>query len=115
VSEAATGFASLQELDAGVNAPAVLARVARPLVEALQRFEREGFAGFAERFAARDLLRGRAVRTTLPGLPEGVALGVADDGTLQVKTPDGSVRPLASGEVSVRPIPGAAPAPSQDA
>ena len=105
VSDATTGFASLQELDDGLTAPAVLARIARPLVEALQRFEREGFAGFSERFAARDLLRGRPVRTTLPGLPEGVALGVGDDGALLVRTPDGTVKPLASGEVSVRPVP----------
>ncbi len=111
----ATGFASLQEIDAGLTAPAALARIARPLVEALQRFEREGFAGFGERFAARDLLRGRAVRTTLPGLPEGTALGVGDDGTLLVRTPDGAVKPLASGEVSVRPIPEAPAAPAQDA
>jgi len=105
VTDASTGFASLHELDDTLTAPAVLARIARPLVEALQRFEREGFAGFATAFAARDLLRGRAVRTSLPGQLEGVAEGVAGDGTLLLRTADDRVTPLASGEVTVRPLP----------
>ncbi len=104
VSDPSTGFASLHELDDQLSAPAVLARIARPLVLALQRFEREGFAAFAGAFASRDLLRGRTVRTTLPGLLEGVAQGVADDGTLRVQTADGDIVPVASGEVSVRPV-----------
>ncbi|MES3013821.1 MAG: biotin--[acetyl-CoA-carboxylase] ligase, partial [Pseudomonadota bacterium] len=87
--EARTGFASLHELDAAVTAPAVLATIALPLVQALQQFEREGFAGFAERFAARDLLRGRAVRTTLPEVPEGIARGVSDQGALLVQSATG--------------------------
>ncbi|MES2992290.1 MAG: biotin--[acetyl-CoA-carboxylase] ligase [Pseudomonadota bacterium] len=99
-----TGFASLQELDVAVTAPAVLATVARPLVLALQRFEREGFAGFAAGFAARDILVGRPVTTTLPTVPEGIARGVAADGALRVEGADGAIAPVASGEVSVRPV-----------
>ena len=99
--EARTGFASLHELDAGANAPAVLAKIAQPLVQALQQFEREGFAAFAERFAARDLLRGRTVRTTLPEVPEGVARGVSPQGALLVQSAAGIVG-VSSGEVSVR-------------
>jgi BirA family biotin operon repressor/biotin-[acetyl-CoA-carboxylase] ligase len=102
---ASTGFASLQELDAAVTAPAVLASVARPLVLALQQFERDGFAAFAARFAARDILDGRAVTTTLKELPEGTARGVAPDGALQVQGADGAISCIASGEVSVRPAP----------
>ncbi len=101
-AEASTGFACLHELDAGVSAPQVLARVALPLVVALHQFERSGFADFAERFAARDVLFQRRVTTTQPGLPEGVALGVSDSGALQVLTPAG-VHAVSSGEVSVRP------------
>ena len=101
-NDTAGGFASLQEIDSDTSAPQVLSRVARPLVEGLRRFEREGFAGFTEAFARRDLLRDRAIRTTHPDVPEGVALGVADDGSLQVRTPDGSVHAIDSGEVSVR-------------
>lgn len=104
--EARTGFASLHELDAAVTAPAVLATIALPLVQALQQFEREGFAGFAERFAARDLLRGRAVRTTLPEVPEGIARGVSDQGALLVQSATG-ITNVSSGEVSVRLAPDA--------
>jgi len=75
--------------------------VARPLVLALQQFEREGFAGFAQRFAARDILRGRPVRTTLAEVPEGIARGVSPQGALLVQTADGVIS-VASGEVSVR-------------
>ncbi len=99
-----SGFASLHELDPTATAPAVLARVARPLVLALRQFERDGFAAFAARFAARDILVGRPVTTTLTGAPEGVARGVAADGALRVQTPGGVVD-VASGEVSVRPAP----------
>ena len=101
-SDSAGGFACVQELDPAATAPDVLAHVARPLVEALRRFEHEGFAGAAAGFARRDLLRGRAVRTTHPDVPEGVALGVADDGALRIRTPSGDVRSVVSGEVSVR-------------
>ena len=96
-----TGFATLRELDAQATAPAVLARVALPLVQALQRFDREGFCAFAESFAARDLLLGRVVRTTRPDVPQGTARGVSPQGALLVETPAGIVA-LTSGEVSVR-------------
>lgn len=104
--DARTGFASLDELDPGATAPAVLAQVALPLVQALQQFEREGFAGFAARFAVRDLLCGRTVRTTLPEVPEGIARGVSTQGALRVQSPVGMVE-VSSGEVSVRLTPGA--------
>ncbi|MGY4827264.1 biotin--[acetyl-CoA-carboxylase] ligase [Sphaerotilaceae bacterium SBD11-9] len=99
--EVSSGYGYLQELDALASAPRTLAQIAVPLVQALHKFEREGFAPFAERFAARDLLRGRAITTTLAGLPEGVAQGVSPLGALRVQTPDG-MREVGSGEVSVR-------------
>jgi BirA family biotin operon repressor/biotin-[acetyl-CoA-carboxylase] ligase len=99
--EASTGFAALQELDPLMTAPMALARVARPLVQALQQFERKGFAAFAPRFAARDLLRHRPGRTTLAEVPEGIARGVSPQGALLVQTAGGLVS-VASGEVSVR-------------
>lgn len=101
-----TGFASLHELDAGTSAPAVLARIALPLVQALQRFEHDGFAAFTERFAARDLLYGRTVRTTLPEAPEGIARGVSPQGALLVQSGAG-IASVTSGEVSVRLAPDA--------
>ena len=99
--DASSGFACLQELDPHASAPQALARVAEPLVDALLQFERDGFEPFALRFAARDLLRERRVRTTSPDATEGIAVGVSNSGELLVRTADG-VRAVSSGEVSVR-------------
>ena len=108
--QASSGFACVHEIDATATAPAVLARVALPLVEALQQFSRSGLAGFAERFAARDVLRGRMVIAGIGAGGEaaapadglsGVADGVAGNGALRLITADG-LREVISGEVSVR-------------
>ena len=82
------------------TAPEVLAELAAPLVRSVQAFEAQGFAPFAERFAARDALRGREVQLSDGsfGLCEGVAWG----GELQVRTADG-LQLVSSDEVSVRP------------
>jgi BirA family biotin operon repressor/biotin-[acetyl-CoA-carboxylase] ligase len=102
------GQASLCELYPGMDAPAALACVAAPLLRAILDFERAGFAPLRARFAARDLLAGRAVTTTLPGLPGGVADGVDDTGILWLRVAggaDGSAAlrlPVGSGEVSLR-------------
>lgn len=100
-TEMNTGFAPLHDLDTEATPPAVLARVALPLVRALKQFELEGFAPFAERFAARDVLFGRSVTTTLPEVMHGTARGVSAAGALLVETDAGLVS-VASGEVSVR-------------
>ena len=125
------GHASLQELPAlpagagglpdrllPLTAPQVLARVALPLVQALLAFEQRGFAPLQQRFAARDVLAGQAVLTTLPELPHGIADGVDATGTLWLRVPQaGAGRgaapaprwPVRSGEVSLRrPAGGAA-------
>jgi BirA family biotin operon repressor/biotin-[acetyl-CoA-carboxylase] ligase len=109
-NDSASGIAALQEMDPEAGAPEVLACVARPLVVGVRRFEREGFAALVDAFARRDVLRDHAVRTTHPDVPEGVALGVAGNGCLRVRTPDGAVHEIGSGEVSVRLQPGG-PAP----
>ena len=98
---ASSGYACLQEIDPQASAPDALARVAPALVEALQRFEREGYAGFAAHYAARDVLFGRAVQTTQAGAPHGIARGVTPQGLLRLQTADELVT-IASGEVSVR-------------
>ena len=59
--------------------------------------------GLAEAYARRDVLRGCAVRTSDPAVPEGVAEGVAADGALLVQAA-GQVHRIVSGEVSVRPL-----------
>lgn len=94
------GYASLQELHPGIAAPAVLARVAEPLVRALLDFQARGFAPLVDAYARRDLLRGQAVTTTQPDVPAGVADGVNERGALRVLA--GGVHLVVSGEVSVR-------------
>jgi BirA family biotin operon repressor/biotin-[acetyl-CoA-carboxylase] ligase len=97
-----SGYGCVQEIAPGLEAPALLARVAPALVAALQRFERDGWAPFAAAFARRDLLHGQAIGTTLGGLPAGIAEGVDAHGALRVRHA-GGVGLLTSGEVSVRP------------
>lgn len=100
-AEVGTGFACLQEIDAGAEAPTALHQLALPLVRSIRRFEAEGFAGFANAYARRDLLLGQRVRTTQQGLAEGVAQGVDERGALLLRTPAG-ITAVTSGEVSVR-------------
>jgi len=92
--------AFLGEVDASLDAPAALGRIAAPLVAMLQSFEGYGFAPVQPRFAARDVLRGRAV--TLSDGQAGTAHGVGMDGALQVLTPAGMAA-VTSAEISVRP------------
>jgi BirA family biotin operon repressor/biotin-[acetyl-CoA-carboxylase] ligase len=99
--EMASGYAWLRELDARAEASSVLQRLAPALLQALPVFQREGFGAFRERYAARDLLRGRAVTTTQPGAVAGIAQGVADDGCLLLQA-SATLQRIASGEVSVR-------------
>lgn len=104
--ELAHGYASLQELAPPLQAPAVLHRVALPVVRALLQFEREGFAGFAPAYDRRDLLRGRPVAAidaaNAAASVSGMAEGVAPNGALRVRSDDGVLREIISGEVSVR-------------
>ena len=84
----------------GVTAGETLALVAPALVRDVLRFGQEGFSAFAQRFARRDALRGRAVR--LSDGTEGTADGVDAHGALRVMTSQG-LRTVHSAEVSVRP------------
>lgn len=97
------GYACLQEIAAEATAPAVLARVAEPLVRGLLAFQAEGFAPLVARYARRDLLVGRTVTTTLADVPAGVAEGVDERGALRVRA--GELHHVVSGEVSVRLAP----------
>lgn len=101
LEDLSSGYACLQELDLDATAPSALARVAEPLVRALKEFEQHGFAPFAERYAARDLLRGQIVSTTQAGVPTGVAAGVSPKGALLVRDAN-DLHEVSSGEVSVR-------------
>ncbi|MBX3626104.1 MAG: biotin--[acetyl-CoA-carboxylase] ligase [Rhizobacter sp.] len=101
LEDLSSGYACLQELDPDATAPSTLALVAEPLVRALKDFERHGFAPFAARYAARDLLRGRNVTTTQANVPTGVAAGISPTGALLVRDA-AELHEVSSGEVSVR-------------
>ncbi|MEO8249353.1 MAG: biotin--[acetyl-CoA-carboxylase] ligase [Burkholderiales bacterium] len=94
----------LAEIEPDASAPAVLLRIAAPLVAALKAFESMGFAPFHGRFDARDLLRDGPVTAAGPGAEPlvGTAQGVSADGALLVLTADG-MKAVTSSEVSVRP------------
>jgi BirA family biotin operon repressor/biotin-[acetyl-CoA-carboxylase] ligase len=91
----------LQDLHPTLDAAATLLRVLPPLVQAVQAFEHFGFAPFQARFAARDVLAGRAVQ--LSDGTQGSAYGVGENGALRVHTAAG-MKEITSAEVSVRPV-----------
>jgi BirA family biotin operon repressor/biotin-[acetyl-CoA-carboxylase] ligase len=93
----------VREFDPTASAPALLGRIALPLLQSVLRFEREGFRAFAGRFARADILLGRPVVTTSADAPAGIAQGVDEQGALRVQTPSGAIVTIGSGEVSVRP------------
>ena len=107
VVDLTTGFACMQEFEPGIDAPHALARIARPWVEAVLLFQREGFAPFKPRFERLDCLKGQLVTTTLDDLPSGVAEGVDATGALLVRVGP-SLRTVGVGDVSVRPSRGPA-------
>jgi BirA family transcriptional regulator, biotin operon repressor / biotin---[acetyl-CoA-carboxylase] ligase len=90
----------LHEIEPAATPAATLALVAGPLLQALLRFQSEGFAPLAEAYAVRDLLRGQAVHATGQPPLAGVADGVDVDGALRLRGAAGER--IVSGEVSVR-------------
>jgi BirA family biotin operon repressor/biotin-[acetyl-CoA-carboxylase] ligase len=85
VADAASGLASLDEIDRTATPRSTLARIAPALATALASFDAAGFAAFAEHFAARDVLRGRGV-VAASGDVAGIASGIGSDGELLVDT-----------------------------
>lgn len=94
-----TAPAWLGELLPEPDAPAVLRRVAAPLVRALRQFEARGFAPFQQAFQTLDGLFDQPVMLS-SGLG-GRAQGVDSRGALLVHTPQG-VQAVTSAEISVR-------------
>lgn len=90
----------LQDAPAALDAPATLSAVTAPLVADVLRFQAQGFAAFAERFARCDLLAGRDVE--LSDGRTGRALGVSATGALRLQIAQG-IDEVLSGDVSVRP------------
>jgi BirA family biotin operon repressor/biotin-[acetyl-CoA-carboxylase] ligase len=93
-------LATLTGVPVGRNALA--ARLITRLIDALDRFEQVGFAGFADAYARHDVLHGRPVQVLRAGVgAEGVACGVDRRGALRVAFADGE-QAIDSGEVSIR-------------
>ena len=102
-----TAPAALSELPEPLTASAALRRVVPAVLAAVREFECTGFAPFAPAFAARDVLKGRAVQLSqataqAPAGDQGEAAGVDASGALLVHTATGLQR-VQSAEVSVRP------------
>ncbi len=91
----------VREWQPEASAAGVLRAVAPALLDALRRFEAQGFTAFAEAFAARDALRGREVQ--LSDGSGGRCAGVGASGELLVETAEG-MQIVTSAEVSVRPL-----------
>jgi BirA family biotin operon repressor/biotin-[acetyl-CoA-carboxylase] ligase len=88
----------------GVSRNALLAALLVGLVQALERFGREGFAAFRGDWKAKHAYAGRrvTVHASDGSVREAQVLDVAEDGTLVVEESDG-VRHLTSAEISLRP------------
>lgn len=91
--------AAARPLDANAVAGAVLAAVVR----ACARFERGGWSeGFADAWARRDLLRGRAVRVRAGDkVTDGTVVGIDDEGALLVRTSAHRLARFRAGEVTL--------------
>ncbi|OOG66363.1 biotin--[acetyl-CoA-carboxylase] ligase [Rhodanobacter sp. B04] len=73
------------------------------LVEGLEQFERDGFAGFVADYGRHDLLHGQPLQLSGSlGMFGGIGAGVDHRGALQVRLADGSLRSIDSGDVTVR-------------
>lgn len=98
VAEQATGCVA--EGWPGADPETVLAVLAPALAAALQAFEAQGFdAAWRARYARLDALEGVAL---VAGSVRGVGAGIAADGSLRLRTEDGEIVAVASGEVRVR-------------
>ncbi len=103
IDQPATDVASLG--DAPPSRNALFAALLAELVAALDRFSREGFAGFRDAWRARHAYAGRRV-TVLEGgaaAREAEVVDVAEDGALLV-TAGGVPARLTSAEISLRPL-----------
>ena len=100
IDQAWTDLAALG--DALPSRNALVARLLEALLPALEQFDRDGLAPFLARYAALDLLAGRAITVHGPqGDEHGTADGIGEDGALRVRMGQ-AVRQVHAGEVSVR-------------
>lgn len=100
IDQAWTDLAGLG--DAVPSRNVLAAQVLDALLPALDAFDRDGLPPFLTRYAALDVLAGRAVTVHCPqGDEHGVADGIGDDGALRVRIGT-ALRQVHAGDVSVR-------------
>jgi BirA family biotin operon repressor/biotin-[acetyl-CoA-carboxylase] ligase len=104
IDQPATDIASCCPMPPSRNA--LLAGLLAELVAALERFGREGFAGFRDDWKARHAYAGRRVTVHAGSEPARAVdiVDVAEDGALVVAG-DGETIRLTSAEISLRPLP----------
>lgn len=88
---------------------AIAASILEHWLPALDEFDAAGLEPFLGRYAALDALAMRPVTLHEGTTQTAVALGLAPDGALRVRTADGQERCIHSGEVSVRRAAGGTP------
>lgn len=89
----------------GIETPELRCRLAAGILDRLSDYaERPDDPAVFEGYRRRSLVLGRAINILAPGkAPEpAVAVALGEDYSLRVRLPDGSLRSLSSGEVSVR-------------
>jgi len=101
VNQKITDIASITEQIPDRNQ--LLAVLLKNLTGVLDTFELHGFEPFAKEWACYHAYQGKAVQINFPDgtVRNGIAIGIASDGALQINTPTGIVQ-LRSGEISLR-------------
>lgn len=81
----------------------LLAVLLKKLIKVLDVFELSGFEPFAKEWERYHAYQGKAIQVNFPDgtIKNGVAIGIASDGALQINTSTGIVQ-LRSGEISLR-------------
>ena len=99
--------AALDDALPGVDMTEVFAHLLNALADALGRFGAEGFAPFREIWNADHAHAGQPVVLLDRGVEHltGIARGVDAQGRLLIDAGAGGLRPVASGDVSLRPLP----------
>ena len=98
-----TSVAEVLQLASPVDRNRLAASLLSHLTLALQVFSTQGVEPFRGGWSRLDVLRGRTVRALSPqGAVEGVAEGIAEDGTLLLRTGNW-VRRIRASEVTLRP------------
>lgn len=82
---------------------ALVAALLRHMLPALDAFDAQGLPPFLPRYAALDVLAGRAIRVhEAARTHDAQALGIAEDGALRIRDASGNERRVHAGDVSVR-------------